>query len=162
MREQIKEKNSQAAVLEQEKEDEGAASQADTNSSNQSKSDGEGFSSPTKTARRLSLQPSEIFETYNKFLTGAAVDHSEPEEDVNSMTQSLSNIVEKETKRLEWGDAKDEEDRMKRKLAQNKRADILAGKKAVKSTAKKKKQNSKSDREEDKGSASPCDTGVNQ
>lgn len=121
--------------------------------------EGVGFSSPTKTARRVSpSKPTETLVVSNKFLIGVdgmAIDSDNIQPVLQ--TSSATNLVEDETAVLEWGAAKDEEDRVKKVLAGKKKLDSLATKKTSKTVTKKKpnKQVNTSGKGEEKGSASP-------
>ncbi|XP_026447007.1 uncharacterized protein LOC113347539 [Papaver somniferum] len=78
-------------------------------------------------------------------------------EEATHTMQCRNNIVVEETNKLEWGAAKDEEDRLKKEQAAKKKAELLAGKKAPKKTSKNKKQQAKAVQEDDKGPANPSD-----
>ncbi|XP_026396889.1 uncharacterized protein LOC113291584 [Papaver somniferum] len=105
----------------------------------------DGFSSPTRTARRSSpVRTAEALETSNMFETGIEASEDEDESieadalPFKEKPPDVARIVEIEAEKLEWSAAKDEEDKLRRELDGKKKLDNLA-KKGVFKTAPKKK-----------------------
>ncbi|XP_026435815.1 uncharacterized protein LOC113333604 [Papaver somniferum] len=149
----------------------------------------DGFSSPTRTARRSSpVRTDKVLETANMFETG--IEDSEDEEESievdalpikenppDSLQSASTSNVETENEKLEWSAAKYEEDKLKRELVENKKLDNLDKKGAVKTAPKKKSKpgakpveddgqvvrrgRSQTRKEDDKGLESPSRSMVN-
>ncbi|XP_026410378.1 SWI5-dependent HO expression protein 3-like [Papaver somniferum] len=138
--------------------------------------------SPTRTSRRTSpVRTDEVLETSNRFETGIE-DSKEEEENIevdtlpikkkpDTLQSASTSNVEIEDESLEWSAAKDEEERLKRELAEKNKMDTLVKNGAPKMTPKKKTKpvakqvedegqavrrgRSQTRKEDDKGSASP-------
>ncbi|XP_026428826.1 uncharacterized protein LOC113324751 [Papaver somniferum] len=108
----------------------------------------DGFSSPTRTARRSSpVRTDEVLETSNMFETGIE-DSEDEEESIEAdalpikekppdSLQSARN-VETEAEKLKWSAAKDEEDKLKRELAEKKKLIIFLRRALLKPRQKRK------------------------